>query len=253
MATEKTILSVDLYDNVLTEKPGDYTGRVRITGTARNRDIAARIVAKRTEYRLETIENILNMADQEKRAALAEGKSVIDGVGQYMLTISGAFDGKKQDYKSAANPMGTTYTPSGQLLKLLDNIYVNADIATVGSMIESFTDSTTQTKNSQITPGAPAIVTGSNILVKGDDPANGFYFTPEAGGEPVKVPMIVTNTKSQAVITIPQLADGQYRLSITTQIGANYKLVKEPRTYIFPIILTVGEIDDGDDDRPVIE
>lgn len=24
MATEKTILTVDLYDNVLTEKPGDY-------------------------------------------------------------------------------------------------------------------------------------------------------------------------------------------------------------------------------------
>lgn len=253
MATEKTILSVDLYDNLLTEKQGDYSGRIRITGTARNKEIAQRIVDKRTEYRLETIENILNMADQEKRAALAEGKSVVDGIGQYMLNVGGAFDGKKQEYKSENNKIGVTYTPSNPMLKLLDNIYINADIATVGSMIESFTDSTTQKKNSQITPGAPAIVTGSNILVKGDDPANGFYFTPEAGGEPVKVPMIVTNTKSQAVITIPQLADGQYRLSITTQMGSNYKLVKEPRTYIFPIILTVGEIDDPDDDRPVIE
>ena len=51
MATEKTILTVDLYDNVLTEKPGDYAGKVRITGTLHNKEIAARIVAKRTEYR----------------------------------------------------------------------------------------------------------------------------------------------------------------------------------------------------------
>lgn len=35
MAEEKTILTVDLYDNVLTEKAGDYTGKIRITGTTR--------------------------------------------------------------------------------------------------------------------------------------------------------------------------------------------------------------------------
>ena len=35
MAEEKTILTVDLYDNVLTEKTGDFTGKIRITGTTR--------------------------------------------------------------------------------------------------------------------------------------------------------------------------------------------------------------------------
>lgn len=82
---EKTILSVDLYDNILTTDPSDYTGKVKITGTLRNADIAARIVAERTEYRKETIENILNLADQKKIEAIAEGKSLVDGVGQYLL------------------------------------------------------------------------------------------------------------------------------------------------------------------------
>ena len=71
MATEKTILTVDLYDNVLTEKQGDYSGKIRITGTVRNADIANGIVKERTEYRPETIENILNLADKKKREALA--------------------------------------------------------------------------------------------------------------------------------------------------------------------------------------
>ncbi|MCD7849905.1 MAG: DUF4469 domain-containing protein [Parabacteroides sp.] len=130
----------------------------------------------------------------------------------------------------------------------MDNIYVNADVAAVGPMIESITDSTTGEKNGQLTPGAPAIITGSNVLVKGDDSSVGIYFTPEAGGEPVKVPLIVTNTKSQIIISLPQLADGQYYLSMTTQAGPNYALVKSPRTYQFPILLTVGG--PGGEERP---
>ena len=75
MAEETNILYVDLYDNVLTEKKGDYMGKVAITGSLRNADIARRIVEKRTEYRPETIQNILDLADEEKIIALTEGKS----------------------------------------------------------------------------------------------------------------------------------------------------------------------------------
>ena len=86
------LLYAELYDNPLTEKEGDFTAKPKVTGTVRNADIAKRIVAKRTEYRQETIENILRMADEEKSIAIAEGKSVIDGVGQYLVQIKGVFD-----------------------------------------------------------------------------------------------------------------------------------------------------------------
>ena len=59
------------------------------------------------------------------------------------------------------------FTPSATLLKALENIYVNADVATVGPMIESLTDSTTNEKNLHITPNAPAIIFGSTLLIKG--------------------------------------------------------------------------------------
>lgn len=65
-------LYADLYDNALTEKEGDCTARPRINGTLYNADIARRIVEKRTEYRPETIENILTMADEEKSIGLAQ-------------------------------------------------------------------------------------------------------------------------------------------------------------------------------------
>ena len=89
MATnEKITLNVDLYDNIMTEQKGDYTGRARITGSLHNKEIAARIIKERTEYRQETIENILDLADQKKVEAIAEGKSVVDGVGPPRSTRS---------------------------------------------------------------------------------------------------------------------------------------------------------------------
>lgn len=95
MATnEKITLNVDLYDNIMTEQKGDYTGRARITGSLHNKEIAARIIKERTEYRQETIENILDLADQKKVEAIAEGKSVVDGVGQYIVTVRGSFLGR---------------------------------------------------------------------------------------------------------------------------------------------------------------
>ena len=96
---EKIILTADLYDNAVTERKGDYTAKPRITGTVRNHQIAERILARGSELRLDTIEYILGMGDQEKVTAIAEGKSVVDGVGQYMATLTGPFEGEKAAFR----------------------------------------------------------------------------------------------------------------------------------------------------------
>ena len=250
MAEEKTILTVDLYDNVLTEKAGDYTGKIRITGTTRTSDISNRIVKKRTEYRPETITNILDLSYDEMIEALAQGRCVVNKFGQWLLTINGSFDGKKSDFRSTENKITVMFTPSATLLKALENIYVNADVATVGPMIESLTDSTTKEKNLHITPNAPAIIFGSTLLIKGDDLVRSRGLGDVYKRQPVKVSLIVRNTKSEIIIQIPPLAEGQYWLSVTTQAGAGYSLVKDPRTYKFPILLTVGVGGGGDSESP---
>ena len=112
MAEEKTILTVDLYDNVLTEKTGDFTGKIRITGTTRTSDISNRIVKKRTEYRPETITNILDLSYDEMIEALAQGRCVVNKLGQWLLTINGPFDGKKSDFRSPENKITVMFTPS---------------------------------------------------------------------------------------------------------------------------------------------
>ena len=124
MAEETNILYVDLYDNVLTEKKGDYMGKVAITGSLRNADIARRIVEKRTEYRPETIQNILDLADEEKIIALTEGKSCVDGVGQLLLSVTGSFDGEQAPFDPEKHSLDVSFTRGKALRERLAKVTV---------------------------------------------------------------------------------------------------------------------------------
>lgn len=136
---EKIILTADLYDNAVTERKGDYTAKPRITGTVRNHQIAERILARGSELRLDTIEYILGMGDQEKVTAIAEGKSVVDGVGQYMATLTGPFEGEKAAFDPAKNKLTASYVPGKLLRDTLKNVVVETRPAVTGPIINSIT------------------------------------------------------------------------------------------------------------------
>lgn len=108
--------------------------------------------------------------------------------------------------------------------------------------------------NTQLTSAAPVVISGSNIKVAGDNAGIGVFFT-KTGGTAQKSPLLVHNNPSELTAMLPALEDGEYTLSIVTQSAAGNKLVKEPRTYTFPVLLYVGEKPSGggEDDRPVIE
>ena len=248
---EQIILNTDLYDNLLTERKGDYTAKPRITGTLYNTDIAARIVAARTEYQHGTILNILDMADSHKVQAIAEGKSVVDGVGQYLVNVQGAFEGEKAQFEPGKHALGIPY-PLGNLLreplKLVQAVVPG--VAAVGPVINTVTDSTSKAINGQLSSGGALVLGGVNLKIQGDDPSIGVYLTPTTeGAAPMKAPVVIANSPSQVIVQMPTLADGQYTVSLTTQYSGS-RNVKEPRTYTFPIILIVGEGGGGDSESP---
>ena len=247
---EQIILNTDLYDNLLTERKGDYTAKPRITGTLYNTDIAARIVAARTEYQHGTILNILDMADSHKVQAIAEGKSVVDGVGQYLVNVQGAFEGEKAQFEPGKHALGITYTMGKLLRETLKLVKVVVNGVAVGPVINTVTDSTSKAINGQLSSGGALVLGGVNLKIQGDDPSIGVYLTPTTeGAAPMKAPVVIANSPSQVIVQMPTLADGQYTVSLTTQYSGS-RNVKEPRTYTFPIILIVGEGGGGDSESP---
>ena len=240
------LLYADLYDNPLTEKEGDFIAKPKSTGTVRNADIARRIVEKRTEYRQETIENILRMADEEKSIAIAEGKSVVDGVGQYLVQIKGAFEGETENFDPAKHSLMVNYT-SGKTLrdKLKQTTVVVNGAAKTGPVIGKVSNAVDGTET--LITGMPVIVEGTNLHISGDNASNGFYFVPTAAdGTPVKGEVLVDNLPSKLVVMVPYtLPEGDYYVKVTTQYSRGFQ-VKEPRSYQFPLLLSVP----GDGDKP---
>ena len=244
-----TIVHVDLYDNPLTEKEGDYVGRVSINGSAHNAECAQRIIDKRSEYRLETILNIMDLVDQEKRALLAEGKSVIDGVGQFLPTISGSFDGPEAPFDAEKHKLSVSFTMGKALREALAQATVETREGSAGLVINSVFDPITNEMNGRIASYSNLVIKGDNIKIAGDNPSVGVFLTPSAG-DAIQARAITHNMPSELTILLPELADGDYTLSITTQWpSGGGKLLKEPRSYVFPIQLTVDS-DAGDDENP---
>lgn len=242
METQKqTItLNADLYDNPLTGRPGDYCAKVRATGTLHNADIAERIVAERSEYRKETILHILNLADQKKMEAIASGKSVVDGIGQYQLSVQGVFYGAKAQFNPEKHNLSVICTIGTRLRKMLNQIKLEiGGLARTGPVVNTVTDITLQSVNGRITSSAPLLLNGSGLKIQGENEANGVYLTSQESGAPLKI-AVIHNTPSQLILQLPPLPDGIYTLSVTTQYCVGTRNVKEPRTYTFPIPLTVG-------------
>lgn len=125
------------------------------------------------------------MADQEKVLAIAEGRSVIDGVGQFLVNIIGSFIGEKAPFDPAKHKLGVTYTIGKLLRETLDKVKVVTYKATTGPVINDIIDSTTGEMNQQLTSASAAIISGENIRVSGDDAANGVFFT-KTGGRAVE-------------------------------------------------------------------
>lgn len=117
-------------------------------------------------------------------------------------------------------------------------------------MINTVTDSTSKAINGQLSSGGALVLGGVNLKIQGDDPSIGVYLTPTTeGAAPMKAPVVIANSPSQVIVQMPTLADGQYTVSLTTQYSAGSRNIKEPRTYTFPILLTVGE-GGGDSESP---
>ena len=181
---EQIILRIETYDNILTEKEGNYTAKPIVTGSVGNPQIAKRIMKGGLEVREETILYILDMADQAKAEAIAQGISVNDGVGQYLVNTRGSFDGPSAAFNPQIHSLGETYTIGKTLAALLKKIKVeNRGLASLGPVINKVTDSTTLSENDEITPGAPITIEGKNMRVIGEDASVGLFFTPTAGGE----------------------------------------------------------------------
>lgn len=246
-----------LTPNKLTEREDDSTCNVIYQANRSIKDLC-KLAAVNSKFTASELESAYNDLKEQAKTELYNASTVEFGFSTNSLGVDGTFIGPDAQFDPAKNNVVLRSTPLVELKKDLKNIAVIISGTSEGlPIITAVTDVTTGSVNKQITPGGGLNGEGKRVKIAGEEGKEvGFYFVSTTGELVTKVPhtSLLRNDPSYFSFIIPPLEDGSYYLEVATQSSGNSKiLLSEPRRNRFPYLLTVGEVDDGDDDRPVIE
>jgi hypothetical protein len=224
-----------LIDNTVTADPTDKIAKVKSRKTKAIDDIAARIVQERTEYRRETIVNILTMANAAKLDFLSQGEMVNDGLVIFEPTITGNFyestdfDGNRN--KCVVNTRVTNDVHA--MLKQVKGVYSGLTLDNGGAVITGVTDTVTGATNGEVTPGKTVTVAGKKIRIvpeEGETVESCITWTNLATQQVItQEDAPVINDPSKIVLQLPLLDAGQYTLTIKTVFSSTGATLKAPR------------------------
>ncbi|MDR2536872.1 MAG: DUF4469 domain-containing protein [Treponema sp.] len=240
---KKSSWKVWLKRNHLTrDVENDFIAEVSTIGeTLRNDDIAARIVAGRSELRLETIMSILTARDEIVRDAIVKGTAVQDGCVRIAPRINGNWIGVSHAFDPQAHKIGIDVAPSTELRAALETVGVEVlGEKDSGAFIGLVTDVTTGKTDGAITPDEDIIVIGDKLKIQPEGEADVGVFFVDANGLETRVTRKLTeNLPKKLVFRIPLLPAGSYSLKVVTRFSKSNVLLQEPRTITYEFPLTV--------------
>ncbi|MFA8437104.1 MAG: DNA-binding domain-containing protein [Marinifilaceae bacterium] len=233
-------VNVWLYDNVLTADPNDYFGKVKPLGTLDNEAIAEELMKEGTEYKKETLMDILDRSDRIKVAKMAEGYSINTGVYHSHIGVNGVFRGATDRFDPQEHRIIASFTSSSALRNELKKTQVEiVGTAATDPVIGKVIDNLTSAEDSTITPNNVIAIKGSKLKIAGDDASVGVYLINQTDSSRHKCSQIVSNKPKELVVMLPDLEVGNYKLELVTQYSTNNIFLKVPRTAQFDQVLIV--------------
>ena len=230
-----------MIDNPLTEDPNDFTLKVKASNMVTTEDIARALIAEGTEFKLETLVDILNRGDRIIRKKLLSGASVGTGVFYAYPNVSGKWYTRDDPFDETVHKTGINFQLSGALREDLKTVGIEIlGIAETEPSVSMLTDLWTKEINSTVTPGEDIQVKGRNLRIEGDKEGTGIRFvrTNDNTVNEADMRRLTVNNPSLLQFRCPELTPGDYWLEITTQF-CRAGMTKEPRTTRFEKVLNV--------------
>jgi hypothetical protein len=244
MAENKTRVYVELYDNPLTEKKDDRTGRVLNTGSASVNDLINDAISRGTDISPVTLQASYSLLKTMALERVRHAQRVEFGLGIFYIEPTGSFIGDAAKWDPAKNRLIARSLPATELRESLKTIEVDVlGMAKVPNIINAVTDVFTGQENVSLTPGGMAHVTGNKIKIAGSDPTIGLKLRLLADDTVWEIPTtsIGINNPTRVTFVIPtDLSVGDYSLSIVTQYSGGGTTLKKPRTLTLEYSLTVS-------------
>lgn len=236
-------IKANLYPNLLTEEPNDFTARVISERTLNLKEICNGAVTRGgAPTTAEAMEHNVNLFLKEMSYQLSDGYSINTGYFTANTLIRGVFNSPTETFNTDKHAILYQFNQGDLLRKELPNIAVEMKgLGDSSIAINEVQDIKTGSVNDLLTPNRNLRIKGYKLKLAGDNPAVGVYFVNQATQERTKVETseIVNNNPAELIIVTPVLAAGSYLLEVTSQFAGNSVLLKEPRTSLFDKILTV--------------
>ena len=243
---ENIVWKIWLRRNILTEDvDNDYNAEVSTAGnTLRNSDVAARLVAGRSELRQETIESILHERDGIVREALSRGTAVQDGVVRIAPRVSGVWVGLGASFDPESHKITITATPTMEMKAALEAVHVEIlGEKNSGAYIGLVTDLSRGKADGIITPDEDLLVTGDKLKIAPEGEAGlGVFFTDAGGIDHPLTHKLSENAPKKLLFLVPALTPGTYTLKVLTRFSNSRVLLKEKRELIYEFPLTVPQV-----------
>ena len=206
--------------------------------------IAKALQKEGTEFKLETLVDILNRVDRIIRDKLLAGYSVGTGVFYAYPSVTGVWRDKNETFDGKRHKVGINFQLSAALREGVKEVGVEVlGISSGAPEISGVTDTWTGELNGVITPDETVTVKGRNVQIAGDGEEVGIRFVRVDGRSSIPVDMrrLTRNEPSTLSFRVPKLTPGDYWLELTTQYSAGSSLLKQARTARFEKVLNVSE------------
>jgi len=226
-----------LHENNLTSDPDDYMALVQPVGTAELEDVIERIVAQGSTVTRADIVSVLEDYHTAIENLVLEGVNVNTPGANYRVSIKGVFTGLTDGFDPNRHQVRAVVSAGRRFRKAVQSRAqaVKDETLVPRPNPAEFTDINTGERNSVLTPGGMAQVTGHRLKFDPADAAQGVYFVAEGGGE-TKVDVVGRNKPAHLMFIVPQgLAPGDYTLEVRATVYS-----EDVRTGALDAVLTVS-------------
>lgn len=174
---------------------------------------------------------------------LANGYSVDNGIGILFTRITGPFSSEADTFQKDRNTIDLSFRTDSRTKEMLKDIptVIRQGNETKPQIVE--VEDVESQELGRLTPGGFLNITGTNIMIAGDDDRNGLDFVnAEDESKSVHLPgfKMGINMGMHVACVIPtNLTPGIYHLMLTTQYLRPKTFRKIPLSYTFPTAFTV--------------
>jgi hypothetical protein len=234
------MLKYSLVENLLTERPDDYSAQTHSVTTLDKEAIITRILGKGTLLTRTDVIAVLNGLEETVSDALLEGNSITLPLFNTSFSISGVFESPMDNFDPNRHKLNINLTKGTLLREAEKQVKLEKTSASTPlPNIQEVKDSLSGTVNEKLTANGVVELRGYNLRIDGDDASCGLWFVAENGTES-KANILIENKPARIIAVIPALAAGNYQLKVVSQYNGSGKGLKMPKQFIYPKTLVVA-------------